>query len=112
MAVAAPARLPPVEDQEVHNAYRDGKVMVCAQQCGTCIFRPGNLMRLQPGRVDGMVEQAIANQSAIICHDTLSGDNAVCRGFFDRHKHDTLLGMAERLGVVEQIPVGGGKLGH
>jgi hypothetical protein len=91
------------DDQEARNAYREGRVHVCASQCLTCIFRPGNLMRLEEGRVESMVGHAIENQTAIICHDTLSGDNAVCRGFYDRHKHDTLLGMAERLGVVEQV---------
>jgi hypothetical protein len=94
-----------MDDQpEVHNAFRDDLVHIMGTQCATCIFRPGNLMRLEPGRVEGMVEHAIENQSAIICHDTLSGDNAVCRGFFDRHKHDTLLGMAERLGAVKEVP--------
>jgi hypothetical protein len=93
------------DEAEIHNAYRDGRVNVCAKQCATCIFHPGNLMRLEPSRVEDMVANAIREQSAIICHDTLSGDNAVCRGFFDRHKHDTLLGMAERLDVVAFVPV-------
>jgi hypothetical protein len=94
---------PAIAESEVGNAYRNGKVMVCEKQCTTCIFRPGNLMRLAPGRVENMVKNAIVEQSAIICHDTLDGDNAVCRGFFDRHKHDTVLGMAERLGVIEEV---------
>lgn len=47
--------------------------------------RRGNLMRLAPGRVDGMVADAVANQSVIVCHKTLDGDNAACRGFVDLH---------------------------
>lgn len=60
---------------------------VCAEMCGTCIFRPGNLMQLEPGRVREMVDRARADDSAIICHSTLYEEgvsNAVCRGFFDR----------------------------
>lgn len=68
-----------------HNAYRDRKIHVCRRMCKTCIFRPGNLMNLAPGRVTDMVDDATRDQSAIICHSTLSGDNAVCRGFFDHH---------------------------
>jgi hypothetical protein len=59
--------------------------------CETCVFRPGNLMRLQPGRLRGMVSDALRDDTAIICHETLEawdgeGDaEAICRGFFDRH---------------------------
>lgn len=71
-----------------HNAYRDGYVHVCAEMCPTCVFRPGNLMQLKRGRVRSMVDEAKRDDSAIICHSTLDGDNAICRGFYDRH--DTL----------------------
>ncbi len=85
------------------DAYRDGRVHVCAELCATCVFRPGNLMRLRAGRLRGMVDEAQANESAIICHATLYGQHpdgeAVCRGFFDRYP--TLpLQLAERLGLV------------
>lgn len=86
----------------MHNAYRNGKVHVCRRMCSTCIFRPGNLAGLMPGRVDQMVAQATAADSAIICHSTLDGDNAVCRGFFDRHATGPLQ-IAERLGYLEFI---------
>jgi len=85
-----------------HNAYRDGKVHVCRIQCETCIFHPGNRARLKPGRVAGMVREATENESAIICHSTLDGDNAVCRGFFDKHATAPLQ-IAERLGFVELV---------
>lgn len=42
-------------------------------------------MHLRAGRVRQMVDEAKANDSAIVCHKTLDGDNAVCRGFFDRY---------------------------
>lgn len=73
-----------------------------SSKCDTCIFRPGNLMRLEEGRVEQMVRDSIKGQGAIPCHKTLSGDRAVCRGFFDVHKHDVQgLQVAERLGMVE-----------
>lgn len=84
------------------NPYRDGKVHVCKRMCDTCIFRSGNLMSLTEDRVQSMVEEATENNSAIICHSTLNGDNAVCRGFFDLHKTQTL-SIAERLGAIEYV---------
>jgi hypothetical protein len=90
-----------------HNTYRNGKVHVLAEQCETCIFRPGNLMRLEAGRVKGMVDDALREDSAIICHATLyrsDVDNAVCRGFFDAHSTNPLRA-AERLHLIEFDPV-------
>lgn len=80
------------------NVYRDGKVHVAARLCDTCIFRPGNLMHLEPGRVEDMVAGCGEN-GHIPCHKTLDGDRHVCRGFFDRHRNQVLQ-VAERLGVV------------
>jgi len=87
--------------------YRDGAVHVLAGQCKTCIFRPGNWMRLQSGRVKGMVADALRDQSAIICHDTLYRTDvrpAVCRGFHDRYSTQPLQ-VAERLGLLVEDPV-------
>jgi hypothetical protein len=87
-----------------HNVFRNGKVHIMAEMCSTCVFRPGNLMDLEPGRVAGMVRDAKASDSTIVCHSTLylSGkpQHAGCRGFFDRHA-TTPLQIAERLGMVE-----------
>jgi hypothetical protein len=82
-----------------HNVYREGRVHVQAQMCSTCIFRPGNLMELHAGRVRSMVDEAREHDSAIVCHQTLSGDSSVCRGFFERWP-TTPLQLAERLGLV------------
>lgn len=90
-----------------HNAYRDGRVHVLEEMCATCVFRPGNLMRLARGRLAGMVASARRDDSAIVCHSTLYRDdveNAVCRGFFDRHP-TTPLQIASRLDLVTFDPV-------
>jgi hypothetical protein len=86
-----------------HNAYRDGTIHVCERLCDTCVFRPGNLMHLESGRLAGTVSDAKANESAIICHSTLyqaGVDNAVCRGFYDRHPTQPLQ-IAQRFDLVE-----------
>lgn len=83
-----------------HDAYRDGRVHVRAELCSSCIFRSGNLMHLCSGQVRGMVDEAREADAAIICHQTLDGPNAVCRGFYDRHPTRPLR-LAGRLGLVE-----------
>jgi hypothetical protein len=85
----------------------DGRPQVLAGQCSTCIGRPGNLMRLNPGRVKGMVQSALNAGGGIICHQTLSyGDHpeqggAVCRWFYDHYGRQSN-------GVRVQSRVGGG----
>lgn len=83
---------------------RDG-LHVCDRLCETCVFRPGNLMFLMPGRLRGMVRDALANDSFIPCHKTLDGQQAVCRGFYDRHARDTLgCRLGAIVGIVESNP--------
>lgn len=60
------------------NAARDGTVHVCAKMCKTCIYRPGS-----PAFNTPIKREAVRDGTAVICHDTLDGDNAVCRGFFE-----------------------------
>jgi hypothetical protein len=66
--------------------YHEGKVHVMAEMCSTCVFRPGNLMRLAPGRLKDMVDTSVADGAGITCHKTIHGraeQEATCRGFFD-----------------------------
>ena len=93
-----------------HDAFRDGKVHVLDDKCSTCIFRSKNLMHLEPGRVKEMVESAVEEDSAIICHQTLhinpsyeSDGEAVCRGFYDSYADRTLaLRLAKMCEIVEE----------
>lgn len=85
-----------------HDVYRDGFVHVCERMCSTCVFRSGNLMHLDDGRLDGMIAEAVAADSTIVCHSTLDGPNAACRGFFDRHATQPLQ-LAARLGFVRYV---------
>lgn len=64
-----------------------------AERCATCVFRPGNPMSLEPGRLARLVEANLAADSALVCHSTLyrrGVGEAVCRGFFDAYAEDTL----------------------
>lgn len=64
-------------------------IHVMADRCATCVFRPGNLMHLSPGRLAQMVTDSVAAQSHITCHDTLLYAQptrlrpAICKGFRD-----------------------------
>lgn len=64
---------------------KHGTIRLMARRCDTCVFRAGNLMHLQPGRVKQMTDAVIRDEGHITCHDTLSyspGDlpGAICRG--------------------------------
>lgn len=91
-----------------HNVYRDGFVHVCEEMCPTCVFRPGNLMKLNAGRLREMIDESRETQSGIVCHETLDHwdghgkKNATCRGFFDRYPTQPLQ-IAERLGLIRYI---------
>lgn len=91
------------------DVFRDGKVHVCEQMCSTCVFRPGNLMSLNPGRLRGMVDACLATDSVIPCHSTLYGQQdhqAICRGFYDRHKHNVMpLQLATAMDLIEEDPI-------
>ena len=75
-------------------------VRVMAERCPTCIFWPGNLMHLQPGRVREMLAEARAADSCIVCHSTMDAEHqAVCRGQYDVLQTQPLQ-VAERLGYI------------
>jgi hypothetical protein len=76
-----------------------------AEKCATCLFRPGNRMRLEPGRLAEIVEHNRSVGAALICHHTLSyGDHpemgeTVCRGFYDAYRDEVaVIQIVERLG--------------
>lgn len=89
-----------------HNQH---KTRVLSRQCDTCIFRPGNPMMLEPGRLRGMVDDARSRQRFIVCHDTLpygphpAYGPAVCRGFYDRYDTQALQ-LARRLWGIVEVP--------
>lgn len=91
------------EKQRFNAVTDDQRLRVLREQCATCIFRPGNLLELASGAVKDVVRQSLANDTAVICHDTLALDvQAVCRGFADRYD-TTPIEMARQLGMYAEI---------
>jgi hypothetical protein len=87
---------------ESNGPFRDGRLWVLDDKCSDCIFRPGNLMHLDPGIRDDMVAQCLQRQAPIPCHQTLAGPRSVCRGFYDVHQGDILpIKLAQAMGIVE-----------
>lgn len=88
--------------------YRDGRVHVLAERCATCVFRPGNLMHLQAGRLAELARVNIEADSALTCHSTLYRDDvdqAVCRGYYDAYRdRSTPLRLADAMGLIELDP--------
>lgn len=98
--------------------YRDGRLHVMAERCSDCVFRSGNLMSLQPGRLRSLVEDNLAADAALTCHQTTYGQDergeAICAGFAAAFGHEvTGLRAANIMGLIErQDPVDtGGPVG-
>lgn len=84
--------------------YRDGQVHVLSRQCATCVLRPGNLMRLQQGRLKNLIETNRRKDTALTCHDTLDGERAICRGYFDAYWQEvTPLRMAVAFHIIKEV---------
>jgi hypothetical protein len=93
-ASSAPARRPAWAEADVPvqdiSDSATGESRVLSERCTTCIFRPGNLMFLEPGRLASLLAATLPN-SYVVCHDTLTYGNfpdygpAMCRGFVDRY---------------------------
>jgi hypothetical protein len=65
------------------NVFRHDLVHVMSRQCATCIFRPGQEV-IPIKRRKEMVSEAVASETAIVCHHTIgTKSNAVCRGFYN-----------------------------
>lgn len=61
-----------------------------SEKCDTCIFRPGNPMRLQPGRLQDVIRANQEAQTLLTCHKTTYGQHpeigeSYCRGYYDSY---------------------------
>lgn len=92
-----------IEDEEdaPPKCYSKAGLRVQREQCSTCIFRPGNLMHLNRGRLKDMVESVKQADSYVVCHQTLDEPlGSVCKGSFDT-LYTTPIQLAERLSFIE-----------
>lgn len=74
-----------------------GKIRILEDKCKDCIFRPGNLMHLEGGRLKEVVDGNLAASALLTCHNTLPGndaeaDPAACKGFWDSYGLQTAAG--------------------
>lgn len=87
---------------------RGGRIHVKAERCDTCVFRPGNRMRLEPGRLADLVQRNIDAGAALVCHKTTyeQGEGeALCRGFVDAYEDEVpALRLAAALGLYADEP--------
>lgn len=83
--------------------FLNGRLRVQRGMCRTCIFRPGNLMSLRPGRVQEMVAEARGAWSVISCHDTLDDEKATCAGYAALRPTPDCLQLAGRMGIIELV---------
>ena len=73
---------------------------IMREQCSTCIFRAGNLMHLNEGRLKDMTDQTDAGDTNVVCHQTLDREvGAFCKGSVDRAAGQ-MVRIAERLGAI------------
>ena len=88
-----------------HDVLDADGVRICEVKCDTCIFRPHG--DWDPRLAPQMSEEAIKKDGYIPCHETYLHDEkkqAICRGFFDVYKSDTLMTrMAVALGFVKIV---------
>lgn len=92
-----------------------GVPRLLSHKCGTCIYRANGLLSDDRHRRDVIADQAVANDSWVICHDTLThgrnqlapGEQAICRGFWDvRGNESAGCRLAHYFGPVEVPPPG------
>jgi hypothetical protein len=80
---------------------------IMKEMCDTCIFRPGNPMHLDEGRLESMVRETDRHDSNVICHQSegLMGNikgQVWCKGSVDR-RAGQLIRIAERLGMIKEV---------
>lgn len=71
---------------------RDPRPLVYSRRCDTCVFHPGNRMRLQPGRLADIVATNRQRGTLLVCHQTTYGQRTqevVCRGYMDAYGAET-----------------------
>lgn len=75
--------------------YVGGKLRIMTEMCSTCIFRPGNKMDLERGRVANIMREVRRNDSYVTCHKTLGTGQpgVICKGSSEAH-----FGQMERIG--------------
>lgn len=92
------------------NTDPDPRPRVYSEKCSTCVFRTGNPMHLNEGRLADLVEQNLASGSLLVCHKTTYGQathEVACRGYFDAYGDRTnVVRVMDRLARLNGLPSG------
>lgn len=82
----------------------DGYARLLSRPCDTCVTFPDDRMFLGEHREE-FIQTARERGAFIVCHDTTdTGAAAICRGFYNLHRHDsTFLSLGERLGRMQEV---------
>ncbi len=64
-------------------------IRVCSRPCSTCVIFPDDRMHLDESRRTSFIQEALDRDGYIICHQTLNGPQAMCRGFVNAHRGET-----------------------
>lgn len=67
-----------------------------SRKCDTCVFHPGNMMHLAPGRLLDLVESNQQHGAMLVCHKTTYGQHpeigeTMCRGYFDAYAEGSMV---------------------
>lgn len=86
-----------------------GQPKVFRKKCATCVFHPGNRMKLRAGRLADLLRTNRQNGTALICHKTTYDQapdlgEVVCRGFYDAYGESiNVIRVMNRLGGFEEV---------
>lgn len=94
--------------------YRGAKVHIMSEKCSTCVFHPGNLMHLPPGRLKELTDHVQETGVPFSCHQTLpyaGADHrehyegaALCAGAVETYGAESIpVRTAYALGAVEHV---------
>lgn len=94
------------EEQPLNRpVFRHGQVHVNAEQCATCVYRPGNLMHLKPGALQAIIMENLERNTVLICHENMdTNEPGTCRGFYESHL-SPILALAAGFGCLAFQPV-------
>lgn len=84
-----------------------GRPKVFSRKCSSCVFHPGNRMRLKEGRLAEVLRHNLRAGTALICHTTTYGQQAeevVCRGYYDAYGESVnVIRVMNRLGGFDEV---------
>ncbi len=77
---------------------------ICEGRCDQCLFSENRIV--SKARMRDIIKTARRDDSYFECHKhTMVGDHVMCRGWYESQPANTWTQIAERLGLVEFVPL-------